>query len=164
MNEIYVIIICTRRYKIVIIERKLILMSKKLTTALLTSLLSLGLVPATIAAADVAYSGNSSNEGGYVELSTKDKSAPVQLISSHGYSPRGGLAPYEWHRKDGGDWLFGVYGTKVQSTYIHNKRNHTATAKNGYGNGRRDYARAGSAAFSQVNATTKGNKAYYGFY
>ncbi|WP_279083568.1 lactococcin 972 family bacteriocin [Lactobacillus apis] len=142
-------------------------MSKKLTIALTTSLLSLGLVPATIAAADVAYNGSSSNYGGYVELSTNDTSAPVQFISSKGYSTRGGgagLAPYKWHHKDGGEWLFGVYGTKVQSTYKHNRRNHTTTAKNGDGNGRRDYARAGATAFSQVNATFSGNKAYYGFY
>lgn len=78
-------------------------MSKKLTTALATSLLSLGLVPATIAAADVAYNGTFPTNGGYVELSTSDTSAPVQLISSDGYSTRAGLAPYEWHHIDGGD-------------------------------------------------------------
>ncbi|RMC40732.1 hypothetical protein F5ESL0236_02155 [Lactobacillus sp. ESL0236] len=69
-------------------------------------------------------------------------------------------APYEWHHIDSGDWLFGVYGTKVQSTYKHSSRNHTAAAKNANGDGRRrrDYARAGSTAFSKVNVAIKGNK------
>ncbi|WP_158593047.1 lactococcin 972 family bacteriocin [Lactobacillus sp. ESL0230] len=46
----------------------------------------------------------------------------------------------------------------MQSTYKHSSRNHTAAAKNANDDGRRDYARAGSTAFSKVNVAIKGNK------
>ncbi|MCR5749283.1 lactococcin 972 family bacteriocin [Ligilactobacillus ruminis] len=65
---------------------------------------------------------------------------------------------------DGGKWLFGIYGTKVQSTYVHYGRTHSATDKNGMGAGTRVKVHAGITAFSQVNATMRNNKAYYNVY
>lgn len=114
--------------------------------------------------------------GGYVELS-KDNSQSTSVLISANFERREnfvnamnsrikgkGLEPYKWHYIDGGRWLFGVYGTKVQSTYIHYGRTHSATAKNGMGAGTRVKVHAGVTAFSQVNATTRNNKAYYNVY
>ena len=154
-------------------RKKYIIMSRKITTLLLSSLLGLALIPATGVSANVGNDDSSSTGGGYVELSTTDTTAPTPVISLNSNDTLAvskaavkgkGLAPYKWHHIDGGDWLFGVYGTKVQSTYKHAKRNHTATAHNGNGVGPRVKARAGNTAFSQVNATLTGNKAFYGFY
>ncbi|KAA8380312.1 lactococcin 972 family bacteriocin [Leuconostoc mesenteroides] len=148
-------------------------MGKKATMFLLSGLLGLILVPAVNVSADTVDSSNSSTEGGYVNLSTTNKTLATQVIPLNGNNVftvskaavnGKGLVPYAWHSIDGGDWLFGVYGTKVQSTYKHSSRNHTATAQNGFGSGPRVKAPAGGTAFSQVTASVRNNQAYYGFY
>lgn len=112
----------------------------------------------------------SSISGGYVELSSSNLKSLVSVIKEGGLSlfkakVKGkGLTPYQWHYIDGGKWLFGVYGTKVQSTYVHYGRTHSATAKNGMGAGTCVKVHAGITAFSQVNATMRNNKAYYNVY
>lgn len=141
-------------------------MFRKQGAMLLSGLVLVSILPATIAFASESDTTSALDQGGYVELTVNDNS-PTAVMPTNGVAYKTAaskLTPHKWNSVDGGKWQFGVYATKVQSTYKHSKCNHTATAKNGDGNGPRVKAKAGNTAFSSVNATLMGNKAYYGFY